>query len=716
MAQTMEQRTTPEGLQMFLEELAPLLEAVASGERLEGRRVFEIEQPCKDGSLVWTEVSVSIMRDESGEAVGIQGVSRDITERRRTEEALRMSEEKFSAAFRSSPDAIFLISVGDGRIIEANEAAARLTGHRAEEMLGRTTTDLGLWADPVAGEEHTALVLREGRVVDSEAAFRTTSGTIEVLLSSEIIPLLGSPCLVSTVRDITARKLAEKELAESERRFRLLAENSTDVVWSLGLDGRFTYVSPTVLGLRGYTVDEVMAQTMGQVLTPEGLAILQEGLATIFEPPGPGEDADKRRVLHLQQTCKDGSLVWTEVSAGVMRDESGEIVGIQGASRDITKRKRTEEALRLSEERFSAAFHSSPDAFFLTSVPEGRVVESNATASRMTGYTAEEMLGYTTTELGLWLDPAAREEYVARVQREGRVLDYEAQFRTPDGAIDGVISGEIVQLTDGPYFLSIVRDVTERKRAAEALMTQNRLLEEARLRLSARVEEKTRFVATVSHELRTPLAVVLGFASELSARADTLSAQEVAEFARLIREGCAAANNLVEDLLTAARIDIGPIAFTPEATDLESAALAVAAEPETASHLSLKSLHLAGTATVAWADPRRVRQIIRNLLVNAGRHGGSHISVASGVCSDSSAVFCRVVDDGPGVPDYLLDSLFLPYQHGGRDPGLTQSVGLGLYLSRNLARLMGGDLTYLRDGAFTVFELTLPGGRVAAAA
>ena len=501
-----------------------------------------------------------------------------------------------------------------------------------------------------------------------------------------------------------------------EPRFRQMVETSTDVMWTTGLDGRFTYLSPTVQRLRGYTVDEVMAQTMEQRLTPEGVEVFRQALAELLEVIAAGENPDDRRVFEVQQPCKDGSLVWTEVSVSVMRDGGGEPVGIQGVSRDITERKRAEEALRISEEKFSAAFRSSPDAIFLTSVGDGRIVEANAAAARLTGHPAEEMLGRTTTELGLWLDPAAREEYTARVRREGRVLDYEAQFRRTDGAFDGLISGEIVQLTDGPYFLSIVRDVTERKQAAEALMAQNRLLEEAQLQLSARVEEKTRFVATVSHELRTPLTVVLGFASELSARADILSASEVAEFARLIREGCAAANNLVEDLLTAARIDIGPIAFSPEATELDSAALAVAAEPETASYLSLKSLRLAGPTTVAWADPRRVRQIIRNLLVNAGRHGGPHISVTSGVCRDSAAVFCRVVDDGPGVSDHLLDSLFLPYQHGGRDPGLTQSVGLGLYLSRNLARLMGGDLIYRRDGASTEFELTLPGGQVAAAA
>jgi signal transduction histidine kinase len=246
---------------------------------------------------------------------------------------------------------------------------------------------------------------------------------------------------------------------------------------------------------------------------------------------------------------------------------------------------------------------------------------------------------------------------------------------------------------------------------AEALVLTaavHRYAQTRNAQLADQMRRKDDFLAGVSHELRTPLAGVFGFASELRDGADRFTPAEVAEFAGLIARGCATANTLVEDLLVAARLETTDVGLNPQPTDLHSQAYGVCSEPESASQTEGKSVALEGQSAVAWADPNRVSQIIRNLVSNAGRYGGNRITIVTGVTAEPPKAFLRVVDDGPGVPESLYGVLFQAYQHGAQELGRTESVGLGLHVSRKLAQLMGGDLTYRRQHGTTIFELTLP--------
>jgi signal transduction histidine kinase len=239
------------------------------------------------------------------------------------------------------------------------------------------------------------------------------------------------------------------------------------------------------------------------------------------------------------------------------------------------------------------------------------------------------------------------------------------------------------------------------------LRAVNARLASAQQHLQVMMRDKDRLIATVSHEMRTPLAGVLGFAMELRDGLAGFTAAEVTEFASLIAQGCATAAGLVDDLLVAARIETGIVAVTPEPTNLHSLVGTVISSVEVAVPSGVKSLSVSGGAAIAWADPRRVSQILRNLLVNAVRYGGDNIQVVVGTRDADDQVVLEVIDDGAGVLRKGL--LFEPYQHGAQVPGRTESVGLGLYVSRSLARLMGGDLTYRREGGLSVFELSLPG-------
>jgi signal transduction histidine kinase/PAS domain-containing protein len=227
--------------------------------------------------------------------------------------------------------------------------------------------------------------------------------------------------------------------------------------------------------------------------------------------------------------------------------------------------------------------------------------------------------------------------------------------------------------------------------------------ERTRERLEELVRSKDQFVASVSHELRTPLAAVLGFAEELKNRASHFQPQELNDMLELIADQSKEMSDMVEDLLVAARADIGTIAVRPQEIYLRALTEATVAGlgPSPADRIQV-----VGGSGKCWADPTRARQIIRNLLTNAVRYGGDRI-VADAATSGGVTVL-TVRDNGPGLPASEWQRIFEPYQRAHDRPTQPGSIGLGLTVSRQLAQLMGGDLSYRSEHSESIFELTLP--------
>ena len=228
------------------------------------------------------------------------------------------------------------------------------------------------------------------------------------------------------------------------------------------------------------------------------------------------------------------------------------------------------------------------------------------------------------------------------------------------------------------------------------------LRQDAQDRLEELIRSKDEFLAAVSHELRTPLTTVVGLAEELRDRADDFTSGERQEFNTLIAEQGLEMANLVEDLLVAARADAGGVEVAAGPVDLTKEIARVVSAVRTRRAISIA----AEGECVAIADALRVRQILRNLLLNAVRYGGPEVRAEC--TSDSVRVTVRISDDGPHIDEGLRERIFEPYQRAHEEPTQPSSVGLGLTVSRRLARLMGGDLTYRREGDRNVFRLSLP--------
>ena len=220
-------------------------------------------------------------------------------------------------------------------------------------------------------------------------------------------------------------------------------------------------------------------------------------------------------------------------------------------------------------------------------------------------------------------------------------------------------------------------------------------------RLEETVRSKDDFIASISHELRTPLTAVMGLAETISDEAQELSATESRELISIIAEQSAEMAAIVQDLLVVARSDNGTVTIRPEPLDLFDETL----KAQRGVRLENKAVQLEGEA-VGFADAVRVRQVLRNLLVNAGRYGGPNVRVALATEGDRALV--RVADDGLGIPLEDRERVFQRYERAHHRDGQPASVGLGLTVSRQLAELMGGTLTYDFDRGWSTFTLSLP--------
>jgi signal transduction histidine kinase len=235
------------------------------------------------------------------------------------------------------------------------------------------------------------------------------------------------------------------------------------------------------------------------------------------------------------------------------------------------------------------------------------------------------------------------------------------------------------------------------KARSESLAEQLRLAQDLN-------ESKDRFLATVSHELRTPLTVVLGVASEIGPKWTEFDEGERQELMTMMTEQAVEAANIVEDLLVAARSDPSRLRLALEKTTLRTHLdYAIGSLPEDGRERVINRAE----KVAIYADTTRLRQILRNLLENAVRYGGDHITVDSTVAGGQLSVV--VADDGSSLEERDLERIFEPYEQAGAGDDETLSgVGIGLYVSRLLARLMGGELDCVRDTGWTRFRLTIP--------
>jgi PAS domain S-box-containing protein len=354
-AQKITESLTPASLRKALqtveEETARLREHPGPRDK---KLTIELEQYCRDGSTVWTENDINFLLDKDWQPIGIIGVTRDISQRRKTEEALRESEERFRSIIQSSSDIIMILDKG-GTAVYESPSTSRILGYPPGYFIGRSPLPMIHPDDFESTAKDLADVAQSANdVIPSEFRFQKADGawlTLEAIGSNQLANP-GIRGILITARDITERKSALAALQAGEERFRLITENTKEIIWMMDLNLRFTYVNPYIQPFLGYTPEEALKKKISDVLTPDSQERCMALFVDEFENEREGDLPPIRtRTIEVEHIHKNGNVIWAEIKGTFMRDASGRAIGILGFTRDISERKQIEAERQNMEER-----------------------------------------------------------------------------------------------------------------------------------------------------------------------------------------------------------------------------------------------------------------------------------------------------------------------------------------------------------------------------
>lgn len=301
----------------------------------------------KDGQYRWFHDRFVIMCDARGHPVARIGSVGDITERKQMEDALRVSRDYLQAVLNDANAAIFVHDAETGQVLDVNQRMCELYGYTYEEARQASIADFSQNQAPYTEMNAMAWLQRAREVGPQTFEWRAKrkDGQLFWVEVGIRFAIFGQDArFVVTVRDISDRKRIDEALYKSERRYRLLANHANDVIWTMALGGQFTYVSPSVFQLRGFTADEAMQQPLEESVCPASFTTMQEELHRALAESS-GNQRYPSRYFDVEQPCKDGTTVWTEVTVRLIFDEAERPLEFVGVSRDITERKRLQNEL-----------------------------------------------------------------------------------------------------------------------------------------------------------------------------------------------------------------------------------------------------------------------------------------------------------------------------------------------------------------------------------
>lgn len=607
------------------------------------------------------------------------------------------SEHKYRELVENA-NSIILKWDHEGRIIYLNEYGERFFGYAQQELIGQHVVGTIVPETESGGRNlvdmmHSICVNPHEFINNENENIRNNGERVWVSWNNHPLTdksgnVIG---ILSIGQDITRRKQVEAELQKSELRFRSFVENVNDVLFVLDTAGVFIYVSPQWKESFGYEPEETIGHPFTPYVHPDDVPGCFKFMHEVFV------SGEKRSGVEYRVQCKAGGYKWYKANASMITDPDTGQPLLVGIGRDISGLREAEETLRQSEEKFSAAFHSSPDAISISRMSDATYLEVNEGFTTMTGFSSDEVIGIPAFDNNLWADPRQKEFLLDQLKHHRIAKDIEATLRRKNGTLlTGQIAARVITIEEEPYILCIIRDISESEQLQQELIKAQKL------------ESISILAGGIAHNFNNVLTGVIGYISY--AKKHLANPDKIRNILDLAEKSSYRASGLARQLLS----------FSQGSTPVrKSQALDPLIQESVTLFLSgtnVKGIINCASSHNVFIDSQLISQAFNNIVLNAlqAMPDGGTLTVQSDSVTLKSGNRYRLApgpyvrvsfsDTGCGIPRKHVAKVFDPYFTTKKD-----GTGLGLSSTHSIiSKHDGGIYISSEPGTGTRVTIVLP--------